>query len=243
MSALPLRSGAAAAAPPLALDLGGIEVPLQVRRHPRARRITLRLAGGGEGVVVVLPPGVPIEEGLGLAREHAAWIRSRLAARPPHVPFADGTVLPVGGRSLTVHHDAGQPRGVRLDEDRLLVGGDAGSVPGRIRRWLRDEARRAIGERIAAKAALLPRLPAALSLRDTRSRWGSCASSGRLSFSWRLILAPPLVLDYVVAHELAHLRHHGHGPAFWAAVAELCDQVRPARAWLRRNGNTLFRYG
>ncbi|MFO1120623.1 MAG: YgjP-like metallopeptidase domain-containing protein [Rhodospirillales bacterium] len=130
-----------------------------------------------------------------------------------------------------------------MDGDRLRVGGDAGSVPGRIRRWLRDEARRAIEARIVAKAALLPRLPAAISLRDTRSRWGSCSSGGRLSFSWRLILAPPPVLDYVVAHELAHLRHHGHGPAFWAAVDELSDQVRAARAWLRRHGSTLSRYG
>lgn len=243
MSAVPLRSGPVPAVPPLTLDLGDIQVPLQVRRHPRARRISLRLAGGGDGVVVVLPPGIRIEEGMRLAQANAQWIRARLAARPPHVPFADGAVLPVGGRTLTVHHGADERRAVRRDEDRLLVGGDAGSVPGRIRRWLRGEARRAIDERIAAKTVLLSRLPAAISLRDTRSRWGSCSSSGRLSFSWRLILAPPLVLDYVVAHELAHLRHHGHGPAFWAAADELCDQVRPARAWLRRHGNTLFRYG
>lgn len=243
MSALPLRSGPAPAGPPQLLDLGGIEVPLQVRRHPRARRITLRLAGGGDGVVVVLPPGIRVEEGVRLAREHAEWIRSRLAARPPHVPFADGEVLPVGGRTLTIRHDPAERRGVWVDGDRLRVGGDAGSVPGRIRRWLRDEALRTIEARIAAKAARLPRLPAAVSLRDTRSRWGSCSSGGRLSFSWRLILAPPPVLDYVVAHELAHLRHHDHGPAFWAAVDELSGQVRPARAWLRRHGSTLFRYG
>ncbi|MFO1112653.1 MAG: M48 family metallopeptidase [Rhodospirillales bacterium] len=158
------------------------------------------------------------------------------------MPLADGAVLPVGGRTLTVRHDAAERRGLRVDGD--LLGRRRCRQRARAsRRWLRDEARRAIEARTAAKAALLPRLPAAVSLRDTRSRWGSCSTQGRLSFSWRLILAPLPVLDYVVAHELAHLRHHGHGPAFWAAVDELSDQVRPARAWLRRHGSTLFRYG
>ena len=228
---------------PFTVDLDGVPTPLQVRRHPRARRASLRLSPSGDGVIVVLPPTARIEDGLLIARTHAPWIRARLDARPPRVPFADGVILPVGGRPLTVCLVAAERRGLRIDGDRLLVGGATETAAGRIRVWLRAEAERAIAEQIAAKAARLPRLPTAVGLRDTRSRWGSCSSAGRLSFSWRLILAPPLVLDYVVAHELAHLQNHGHGPAFWAAVGDLCEQVTAGRAWLRRHGGELFRYG
>lgn len=229
--------------PALALDVDGVAVPLQLRRHPRARRITLRLAQGEEGVVIVLPPGVGSEEGLRLAQAHAGWIRSRLDARLPPVPFVEGAVLPVGGDALTIRLAPDERRGVRREGSTLVVGGDAADAPVRIRNWLKGAARRAILRQIALRAALLPRLPAAVSLRDTRSRWGSCSPQARLSFSWRLILAPPFVLDYVVVHELAHLRHHGHGPAFWAAVGGLGVDATAARAWLRRHGSALFRYG
>ena len=112
-----------------------------------------------------------------------------------------------------------------------------------IEAWLRGEARRVLSDRISAKADQTGRLPIRISVRDTRSRWGSCSSAGALSFSWRLILAPPEVLDYVVAHEMAHLTHPGHGSEFWLTVARLTDQMDAGRAWLRRHGRELFRYG
>lgn len=238
-----IAAGRPTRSPALVLDLDGIAVPLQVRRHPRARRVTLRLAPGEAGVVIVLPPGVGSEEGLRLARAHAGWIRSRLDARLPAVPFADGAVVPVAGEALTLRLVAGERRGARREGSTLVVGGDAAGASARVHAWLKATARRAILDQVTRRAALLPRPPAAVTLRDTRSRWGSCSPQGRLSFSWRLILAPPFVLDYVVAHELAHLRHHGHGPAFWAAVDDLGVDAAGGRAWLRRHGGALFRYG
>ena len=112
-----------------------------------------------------------------------------------------------------------------------------------IEAWLRGEARRVLTDHICAKAEKSGRGPTRIAIRDTRSRWGSCSSAGALSFSWRLILAPPEVLDYVVAHEMAHLAHPGHGPEFWRTVAQLTEHMDAGRAWLRRHGRGLFRYG
>ncbi len=125
----------------------------------------------------------------------------------------------------------------------LVVGGEAESISRRIEAWLRGEARRVLTERAGAQAERLGRSPGRISIRDTRSRWGSCSSAGMLSFSWRLILAPPEVLDYVVAHEMAHLAQRGHGAEFWRIVARLTAHMDAGRAWLRLKGRDLFRYG
>jgi predicted metal-dependent hydrolase len=216
---------------------------LLVRRNPRARRSSLRISADGEGVIVVLPARKRLEDGVAIAREHAGWIRDRLRAVPRRVPFADGAVLPVHGRSLVVRHTPARRARVEESGNTLAVGGEAGDIPRRIEAWLRDEARRVLTERAAAQAQSLARCPSRISIRDARSRWGSCSSSGVLSFSWRLILAPPEVLDYVVAHEMAHLAQRGHGPEFWRIVARLTGHVDDGRAWLRQHGRDLFRYG
>lgn len=227
----------------LALQLGGLEATLLVRRHPRARRASLRISADGEGVIVVLPARKRVEDGVAIAREHAAWIRDRLQALPRRVPFADGAVLPVHGRSLVVRHTQAGRAKVEESGNMLAVGGEAEDIPRRIEAWLRGEARRVLTERAAAQAHRLGRSPSRIAIRDTRSRWGSCSSAGMLSFSWRLILAPPEVLDYVVAHEMAHLAQRGHGPEFWRVVARLTGHANAGRAWLRRHGRDLFRYG
>ena len=227
----------------LAVQFAGLETTLLVRRHPRARRASLRISADGEGVIVVLPARKRLEDGVALAREHAEWIRDRLRALPRRVPFADGAVLPVHGRSLVVRHIQGHPARVRETGDMLVVGGEAESISRRIEAWLRGEARRVLTQCAGAQAERLGRAPGRISIRDTRSRWGSCSSAGMLSFSWRLILAPPEVLDYVVAHEMAHLAQRGHGAEFWRIVARLTAHTDAGRAWLRLKGRDLFRYG
>jgi predicted metal-dependent hydrolase len=227
----------------LAIQLGSLETTLLVRRHPRARRTSLRISADGEGVIVVIPARKRFEDGVAIARQHAEWISDRLQALPERVPFADGTVLPIHGGPRLVRHIREERAGVREEGDMLIVGGSAEGLPRRIEAWLRREARRLLTERADAQAERLGRSPARISIRDTRSRWGSCSSAGALSFSWRLILAPPEVLDYVVAHEMAHLAQRGHGPEFWRTVAQLTKHVDAGRAWLRRHGRDLFRYG
>lgn len=235
--------GASDMGAPLIVDVGGTPTRLQVHRHARARRSLLRLSSDGDGVVLVLPLRARLEDGLSLVRSHASWIRSQLESQPPRVPFADGAQLPVNGRPLTVRLTAGARREVRADGDHLVVQGPSGAASSLVGSWLRGEARQVILRLIGEKASSLRRAPSGVGVRDTRSRWGSCSSRGRLSFCWRLILAPPLVLDYVVAHELAHLDHRAHDGAFWAKVDELCREAAAGRIWLRHHGRGLFRYG
>jgi predicted metal-dependent hydrolase len=227
----------------VSVDLDGVRTELQVRRHPRARRISLRLSTDGDSVILALPRNRRLEEGLAVARAHASWIRARLDNQAPRIAFADGAEIPVNGRPLIITVVPQGLRGPQIDGGHLRIGGSSATLDQRVRAFLRAEARRIVLSRIAEKLHRLPRPPAAVSVRDTRSRWGSCSQAGRLSFCWRLILAPPPILDYVVAHELAHLTHRGHGPAFWNAVDALCSDVAAKRAWLRQHGRELFRYG
>jgi predicted metal-dependent hydrolase len=227
----------------LTVDLGSGSTTVLVRQHPRARRASVRITADGQGVVVVIPAWGCVGDGLAVAQEHAQWIRERLAAQPPRTLFADGSMIPLRGRQTLVRHLATLDRGIVEDGDTLRVGGPAGGVAERLQAWLRGEARRDITRRIVPMAAYLGLQPTRISIRDTTSRWGSCSSSRALSFSWRLILAPSSILDYVVAHEMAHLVVRGHGTDFWQIVARLTDDVADSRAWLRRHGRDLFRFG
>lgn len=227
------------------LHCNGRAVPLRVRRDARARRIVLRIDSLNDGAVVTVPARVPVREGLRLAHDKADWILDRLARLPPRIPFADGAVVPLRGNVCILRHDP-IPSGrgvVRRDGDMLWIAGRPEHLARRFSDWLKREARREIAALVAAKTATIGLRQGRIALRDTRSLWGSCSAKGDFSFCWRLILAPPFVLDYVVAHEVAHLKVRGHGPSFWRAVAALTDQTEAARAWLNREGEALHRYG
>lgn len=219
------------------------KAPVQWRKSPRARRVSLRIDPRAGAVVVTLPLRAGRRQGLELLHAHAEWVMERLSCLAPASPFLPGAVVPVGGRAHRIVHLGGLSGPTRLGEGVLEVAGDAVHVPRRVADFLREEARRRIGGLALAKAAVLDRRVPRISIKDTRSRWGSCAPDGSLAFSWRLVLAPPEVLDYVVAHEAAHLVHMNHGPRFWA----LCDQLTPhaeaAKAWLAAHGARLLRYG
>ncbi len=215
-------------------------VAITLRRSARARRISLRVSGLDGQVTLTLPRGVSEAEALAFARSRAAWLRERLAARPEAVRVTAGTVLPVEGAARRIVPVPG--RQVVLGAGLLQVPGPEAVLARRLEAWLRAQARDRLAAASDRYAALLGRGFSRLSLRDTRSRWGSCSSRGTLSYSWRLILAPPEVLDYVAAHEVAHLAEMNHSPAFWAEVARLCPGYQAPRAWLRREGAALHRY-
>lgn len=218
-------------------------VDVAIRRSPRARRIQIRVAPVGGAVELVLPPGATRADGLAFLKAKEGWIAERTANALSRVPFEDGAILPFLGGALTVRR-AGEGRaGARRDGDTLLVSGRPEDVPPRVEAWLRRAARAEIEPRVREKAARLGKPHGRIALRDTTSRWGSCSSKGNLGFSWRLVMAPREVLDYVVAHEVAHLAEHNHGKRFWAHVARLCDDPESSRKWLRRNGAALHRYG
>ncbi len=223
--------------------IDGAAVALDVRVNRRARRISLRVDNGGGGIVLTLPHDRARAEGLRFAAEKADWIRTSLAALPERVPFAPGIVLPLLDRPHRVTHRPDCRAGVWTEAGEIHVSGRLEHLPRRLGDWLRAEARRTIVPRAHAAARRLDRPVARISIRDTSSRWGSCSPAGVLSFSWRLLLAPEPVLDYVVAHEAAHLVEMNHGRRFWRLVDEACAGRADAEHWLRRHGPALHRYG
>lgn len=225
------------------IEIGGRRVPVRLRRHPRARRIILRIDAANDGVVLTLPPGASPAEAMNLAREKSAWIGQRLARLGGPRPFADGATVPVLGVDHIIRHASGARRGAWREAGFIHVGGGAEHLPRRLTDWFKAEARRQILPRVEDMAARIGKSPGRVTIRDTRSRWGSCAPSGNLSFCWRLVMAPEKVLDYVVAHEVAHLARLNHGTEFWDTVGGLGVDAKFSRAWLNRNGEDLHRYG
>lgn len=226
------------------LRIDGAEVPVEIRTHPRARRITLRLDRITGGLRLTLPKGVSVDEGLRFAARQQGWVQSRLSALPGPVPFADGAEVPLLGAVHTIVHRPDARRGVWRSRGEIHVSGLPEHLPRRVSDFLKAEARAAIAPRARELAARIGRTPGRITLRDTRSRWGSCTARGDLNFSWRLVMAPEDVLHYVVAHEIAHLRHMDHSPQFWELCAELTGAPMNApRAWLKREGPSLLRYG
>jgi len=225
------------------LSVEGREIPLRVRQNPRARRLTLRIDAAHGGAVVTLPAATPLDEGVDFARRKSGWLLDRLDRAPKPIPLADGAEVPYLGELHLVRH-AGETRGlIRRADGEIVVPGGIEHLPRRLTDWLKREAKRELSGRARDLAGRIGKPVGRISVRDTRSRWGSCSSNGNLSFCWRLILAPEFVLDYVVAHEVAHLIEHNHGPGFWKLVGELTDNTARAKNWLRRHGDSLQRYG
>ncbi|ODM42190.1 M48 family metallopeptidase [Cereibacter johrii] len=222
---------------------GSPPVEITLRRSAQARRFSLRVSRLDGRVTLTLPLRAREAEALAFVRDQEGWIRRALSDVPEAAAVGLGSVLPLEGRPLTVRTGSG--RSVRVTDDSLLVPGDPASVPLRLATFLKAMARERLAVACDRHARNLGRPYARLTLRDTRSRWGSCTQDGCLMFSWRLILAPPPILDYVAAHEVAHLAQMNHSPAFWAEVARLDPDYALHRAWLRRQGQALhgFRFG
>ena len=222
---------------------GGATAPIAVRRSPRARRIILRVIEDEPGIELVVPRRVSLREAFAFAREKAAWVADRLAERPPSIAFAPGTQVPYHAGDLAL-----VPRnGKRAEADRagamLFVSGPDTAFSDTVTRWLREDARTVIRPRASRMAAQLNRKARRIRIGDPATRWGSCSSTGTLSFSWRLVMAPAPVLEYVIAHEVAHLAELNHGPRFWETVEVLVGDSAGPRTWLREHGATLRRYG
>lgn len=222
---------------------GDPALQVRLRRSARARRISLRVSRIDGGITLTLPPCTPQRQGERFLAERADWVRAALSGVDEAVRVAPDMALPVEGRSITITR--GTTRGIRLEGDRLILP-PAGRPGALVANWLKLRARERILPEIERLAEMLGRAarrpPGSLRLADPRGRWGSCAASGNLMLSWRLMLAPPKVLDYVVAHEVAHLAQMNHSPAFWATVAHLMPDHAQHRTWLRTHGAGLHRY-
>lgn len=230
-------------APSEFLTLPGGPARVEWRRSRRARRVSLRIDPRGGAVVVTLPPRAGRNAGMALLMDHADWVAERLAALPGVVSFADGALIPLHGIDHRIRHHPGRGVPVRVEERDIVVSGDAEFLSRRVADFLRAEARRRLSALVAQKAAQAGLVARRVTVKDTRSRWGSCAASGNLAFSWRLVMAPRHVQDYVAAHEVAHLRHMNHGSRFWTLVNELTPHTDAAVIWLRTEGPRLLRIG
>jgi hypothetical protein len=234
---------------PLAItvDFGGAVFPVRLRRHGQARRYTLRIHSVTREVVLTMPPRGSVRQASAFAQKHGAWIAARLERLPDAAPFSDGTVLPLRGVEHRIARRPGARGTVWLEtngEERLLcVAGAEPHVPRRVRDFLKREAKSDLEKASRQAAAALGVTIKRVSVRDQSSRWGSCSTTGALSYSWRLILAPSFVLDYLAAHEVAHLVEMNHSAAFWRLVERICPHMARAKAWLDAHGAELHRYG
>jgi hypothetical protein len=219
------------------------EIPVRWRPSTRARRVSLRICPREGAVVVTLPPRSGRRAGMALIREHEAWVLDRLAALAPQVEFAPGAAFLLGGAPHVIRHEPRSRGGAFLDGGHLVVTGAREFLRRRAADFLRAEAKRRIAALAAPHAAALGVKPRAIRMKDTRSRWGSCAPDGTLAFSWRLVMAPEWVTDYVVAHEVAHLRELNHSARFWALVESRTPHRDAAVDWLRAQGPALLRVG
>jgi hypothetical protein len=231
--------------PPLDLP-DGTHLPVQVRHSRRAGRIALRLHPSQSGIELVVPEGVPIAQAIAFLETRRGWIATQAAKLPPRVPFVDGAMIPVlgvGHRLTALGTRRGTPP-FRIADGAIEVTGAPEHLARRTETGLRDHARRLLADKTAGLAHHLGARPLGrVTVGDPASRWGSCNSAGNIKYSWRLVLTPEPVMDYVVAHETAHLAEMNHSPRFWRVVEALYGPYDAERQWLKRNGARLQRYG
>ena len=216
-------------------------VEVHLKRSARARRFSLRVSRLDGKVTLSMPVRAREGEALAFLKGNENWLRQTLSAMPgPTVQaVGPGTAIQVEGDPLVLTPASG--RGVRAEGGLLLVPGSPETMGPRVAAWLKVLARDRLATASSHYAGLVGRRYTSLAIRDTRSRWGSCSPDGRLMYSWRLIMAPPAVLDYVAAHEVAHLVELNHSPAYWRVVTGICPDWKDHRAWLKTHGNTLHR--
>jgi predicted metal-dependent hydrolase len=225
----------------------GAIYPVQLRRHRQARRYTLRVHATDRTVVLTMPLRGSVKEARAFAERNGGWIAARLKRLPQPIPFADGLELPLRGVPHRIVHRAGARGTVWVEAGDamplLCVAGEPAHLARRVRDFLKREAKRDLEVASKRYAAALGVAVKRVSVRDQSSRWGSCTAAGVLSYSWRLILTPPAVLDYLAAHEVAHLIEMNHSRKFWRVVAGICPEWQRAKGWLNAHGAALHRYG
>jgi predicted metal-dependent hydrolase len=254
---------------PSVLRLENLDCPVELRRSPRARRFSLKVSHTERAAILTLPSRGRVEDASAFLARHADWLTRQIERLPEPIPFRSGAIMPLRGEFHRLEF-AGleRNRGVvwvsrneatqttpavdwrRMGEygrmsslPCLCVNGEGAHAPRRLADWLRAEVKRDLTVCVETHAKTLGCAPKRISIRDQATRWGSCSTTGTLSFSWRLIFAPPFVLDYVAAHEVAHLREMNHGPRFWRLVRDAFPAMNEARAWLKTYGSDLHRFG
>lgn len=219
---------------------------IRIKHSKRAKRLALRLDPKERVINLVVPNGVSMRRAHDFARYHGGWIDAVLHDLPPLIPFEHDRVIPILGadRKIDIQFDENRKSTqIELTTDALIVRTNKEDPSPRIERFLKNLAKEKITEMVSAKALDINKPIKAISIRDTKSRWGSCSADGKLSFSWRLIFAPTLAMDYVAAHEVAHRIHMDHSKKFWALCEDLSIDYREGKYWMNQHAQELMRYG
>lgn len=228
------------------LPFADISPRLKLSVSERAKRMALRLDPRQRLVHLVVPKRASLRTAYLFAEQNKDWIREKLRDLPKQVPFKDGEILPILGRDrqiIVLYNPALKGTEIQLKKDELLVLTNKADPSTRIRRFLIDLAREKLTELSLEKAAIVRRRLMDVSVKDTRSRWGSCTEDGRISYSWRLIFAPAKAFDYVVAHECAHLVHMDHSENFWRVCEKASRDYEEGKDWMHKYGHSLMRFG
>ena len=225
------------------LKVGQETLPLVIKRHASAKRICLRYNPTQHAISLTLPRRTRVADGLQFLILKSQWLIDTLQEMPGQKQIKPGVVIPLMGRRIRIKHDASLRGSFKLEPELLTVGGDREFFPRRVTEALKKIAAKEIAKMAERDASAIGRRINRITVRDTTSRWGSCSVSQTLNFSWRLIMAPPFVLDYLAAHEVAHLVHLNHSPRFWALTRKLSGDTDRAETWLKAHGADLHRYG
>lgn len=225
-------------------EVAGRVLPLKIVENARARQLTLRIDAGGRSLRVTIPPGLQSGEVSRFLERHQEWLEERLAKIPRRPLVRPGIRIPLRGVPHVIVHEPGRRGSVTIGKKEdgtpaLFVHGERAHLPRRLADFLKKQAKMDIDALVLKHTARIDKRAKAIRFRDTSSRWGSCTSDGKLSFSWRIVMAPKPVINYLVAHEVAHLRQMNHGPKFWKLCEELCPDTERCKDWLKRNGNAL----
>ena len=227
---------------PQVLLIGGQKIVLKFKRNARARRMILRLDSKTGGLVMTLPRRSGLNEALRFVEKSAGWVLGQMAKQVQRKSVIDGAQILFRGQPHVLKLTGGRRGVVEAAQGVISVPGDAAHAERRIKDFIKKQALAELSEASQRYATAMNTRYRAITLRDQKSRWGSCSASGGLSYSWRLILAPSFVLDYVAAHEVAHLREMNHGPRFWRLVLTHCHNAKQAKAWMKTHGRELHSY-
>ena len=226
------------------VDVEGEMVPVKIRRNPRARRISMRADAVKREIRITMPNFTPTNVAMDFVAQKHQWIAARLQSAPDAAPVSRGSEIAVEGEAHIIEWQADWPRAICRSEGTIRLGGPEAMIDARVLRWLKSEARRVYTDEIAHYCEKAGEPVPRLSLGDQRSRWGSCSSRGTIALSWRLIMAPAHVRRSVIAHEVAHMRHMDHSPAFYSWLDQLFEGDRKtADRWLKMHGTGLQRVG
>lgn len=225
------------------IQFDGRCIPISLRWNARAKRIILRLDPKGPGCIVTLPKGVAVQAGLDMVEHNKVWLANQFNRKTQALTFEEGATIPFRDISYTIRHRPDERGTVWLQGQEICVAGHPDFLNRRLCDWLKKQVREDITPQAHHMADQLNKKVNRISIRDTVSRWGSCSSTGNLSFNWRLIFAPADILSYVVAHEVSHLCHMDHSKEFWATVDQFDVDPKRSRSWLKQHGSILQNYG